>query len=401
MVMEELRVAAEEGFQKIPHGGIEIGAILLGTHDENTVRVLEWRPMECEHARGPGFVMSERDLAAVETLMAQCVTAPELRGLEVVGWFHTHTRSKVFLSPDDLALFNRFFPQPWQVSLVMRVTKDRAPSAGFFPRGADGLVKCDSTPEFAVLSDPAALLGPTRMTALRKGGLSRRDVRPIRAAAAGDAEPQAARGALPEAAAAGPRAVPIPIPLPAPEETRFPWKWIGIAASAILALASVVAVSRGWLRTDTPQTASLRLEGVGNQVLVRWDHGSYAVMRAERGTVLIMDGSARKVVELNLEDVQRGMLVYQRQSEDVEVRLELTNGVTVVAREVARYLGPPLPARAPGKAGSAEQKDELDRIKAESEKLRQALAEEEKRGKDLQRDIRRVEGQLRKQDGTK
>ena len=64
-VMEELRAYGEEGFQKIPHGGIEVGALLLGEHDGNTVRITEWRPMTCDHARGPGFALSPADNFAV------------------------------------------------------------------------------------------------------------------------------------------------------------------------------------------------------------------------------------------------------------------------------------------------------------------------------------------------
>ena len=406
MVMEELRVAAEEGFQKIPHGGIEVGALLLGTRAENTVRVLEWRPMDCEHARGPGFVLSERDLAGVETLMAQCATAPELRGLEPVGWFHTHTRSKVFLSADDLAVYNRFFPESWQVSLVMRVTKERAPSAGFFFREPDGSVKCDAThQEFAVLSDPSALIGPTRMTALRKGGLSRREVRPIRPVA-GDPEPISLASAPADQprseAVVEPTPTPIPLPVPAPEEARFPWKVVAIVALVVIAITGALAAYRT-LGGSRPMSASLRLDGAGSQLMVRWDHDSDAVARAERGVLNITDGTASRTVELNTDDVKRGVVIYQRQAEDVEVRLQLLDGNAVVASEMARYLGPPLAAQAPASSGSpsAVERAELDRIISETEKLRLALAEQEKRGRELLRDIRRTEGRREAKGPTK
>jgi proteasome lid subunit RPN8/RPN11 len=48
---------------------------------------------------------------------------------QVVGWFHTHPGLSVFLSSYDVFLHTNFFPQPWQVALVVDPRADRA---GFF-----------------------------------------------------------------------------------------------------------------------------------------------------------------------------------------------------------------------------------------------------------------------------
>lgn len=48
---------------------------------------------------------------------------------ELVGWYHTHPRMGVFLSKYDIWLHNHFFPNPWQVALVV---EPYSRTAGFF-----------------------------------------------------------------------------------------------------------------------------------------------------------------------------------------------------------------------------------------------------------------------------
>ena len=55
----------------------------------------------------------------------------------IVGWYHTHPRMGVFLSQYDTWLHNHFFPEPWQVALVIEPLAD---IGGFFIRQASGLL---------------------------------------------------------------------------------------------------------------------------------------------------------------------------------------------------------------------------------------------------------------------
>jgi hypothetical protein len=59
---------------------------------------------------------------------------PALAGLTPVGWFHSHTRSEICLRDDDLALHNQFFPETWQIALVIQPGMDGSTRAGFFFR---------------------------------------------------------------------------------------------------------------------------------------------------------------------------------------------------------------------------------------------------------------------------
>jgi proteasome lid subunit RPN8/RPN11 len=56
-------------------------------------------------------------------------------GKKIVGWYHTHPRMGIFLSHYDTFLHNNFFPEPWQVALVVEPYKSLA---GFFIRDGSG-----------------------------------------------------------------------------------------------------------------------------------------------------------------------------------------------------------------------------------------------------------------------
>lgn len=54
---------------------------------------------------------------------------------ELVGWYHTHPRMGVFLSSYDTWLHGNFFPEPYQVALVI---EPYSATGGFFIRNAGG-----------------------------------------------------------------------------------------------------------------------------------------------------------------------------------------------------------------------------------------------------------------------
>src|SRR5438128_2486321 len=62
-VLDEIRLAVTDAFFSLPRGGAEIGGIFLGQQDSGRVAIVDALPMECEHAFGPSFVLSPRDLA--------------------------------------------------------------------------------------------------------------------------------------------------------------------------------------------------------------------------------------------------------------------------------------------------------------------------------------------------
>ena len=163
-LMEQVRRQVLEAFFAVPRGGAEAGGVLYGSREGGRVRITAFRPLECEHRGGPSFTLSPADHAR----LAQLVAAPG--GLTVaVGWYHSHTRSEILLSPEDLELHARYFPEPWQVALVLRpgamVTR-----AGFFVRDADGVLKADASPLEFVVQPLAATEREGETAALRAAG---------------------------------------------------------------------------------------------------------------------------------------------------------------------------------------------------------------------------------------
>jgi hypothetical protein len=57
------------------------------------------------------------------------------QGKKIVGWYHTHPKMGVFLSHYDTWLHRYFFPEPWQVALVI---EPHTEIGGFFIRQTDG-----------------------------------------------------------------------------------------------------------------------------------------------------------------------------------------------------------------------------------------------------------------------
>src|ERR1043165_9557971 len=111
-VLDDIRLTVTDAFFSLPRGGAEIGGILLGRHENGRLTVVDSMALDCEHAFGASFVLSPRDHARLGELIASAKANP---GSHPVGWYHSHTRSEIFLSDADQEIHNRLFPEPWQV----------------------------------------------------------------------------------------------------------------------------------------------------------------------------------------------------------------------------------------------------------------------------------------------
>ena len=159
-VMQDIRAAAVDGFYKIPHGGVEVGGVLFGERISDGVRILAFRPIACQYATGPSFTLSENDRAGLARLLETYASEEDLRDLVPVGWYHSHTRSELCLTESDLEIYNTYFPEPWQVSLVLRPERAAPVRAGFFAREPDGKVRANSTYREFALAPAGRLKGP-------------------------------------------------------------------------------------------------------------------------------------------------------------------------------------------------------------------------------------------------
>jgi proteasome lid subunit RPN8/RPN11 len=114
----------------------EVGGALIG----------QWR---VDKQNGEQFIVAEAVLPAHHTRQGSAFltfTQDTLVALHqeqedrypdkrIVGWFHTHPRMGVFLSDYDIWLHQHFFPERWQVALVIEPCTQ---IGGFFVRTEDG-----------------------------------------------------------------------------------------------------------------------------------------------------------------------------------------------------------------------------------------------------------------------
>ena len=154
--LEQIRREVDSG-RSFPGGERETGGVLFGLHEPDRICILAWKPLPCEHAMGPGFVLSEQDEKRLAKLIAAPATDPELSGLEALGWYHSHIRSRIFLSERDLQIHSRYFAAPYQIALVIHPRSDGPARAGFFFTESSGEMRTESSyEEFTIEAPPPA-----------------------------------------------------------------------------------------------------------------------------------------------------------------------------------------------------------------------------------------------------
>src|SRR5579871_4592558 len=104
-VLQRIRIETVDGLVRLSHGGLEVGGVLFGQVEPGRIHVTECIRLNCEHALGPSFTLSERDL---QTLSA-VVDEGKAKGLVPIGWYHSHTRSGIGLTEKDLEIHERYF----------------------------------------------------------------------------------------------------------------------------------------------------------------------------------------------------------------------------------------------------------------------------------------------------
>lgn len=313
-VLDQIRAAVVDAFFSLPHGGVEIGGVLCGTRSDGQVRILAARPLECEHALGPTFTLSDNDHARFRALLEEGCRDLRAQGMEPLGWYHSHTRSEIFMSPQDVEIHNRYFPDPWHVALVVRPHLMQPVRAGFFFREADGSIHAEASYREFVL-EPVPEEAPA-----------------VPSPTPGGARP-AGETACPTVPAAD---------TAQPEPPKRSWQWLWWVATVLVLIPSAVLFKSDWMGPsphDPPPSVSLMAYDLDGQLQIRWDRAAEPIRSAEGGTLEITDGATKTVVKLEKQRLRSGTVSYTRAGARVDLRLALDQPGGQRFEEFTTFLG--------------------------------------------------------------
>lgn len=361
LVMSEIADFVNDGLQQLVRGGIEVGGILFGSRDGSALRIKAWRPLMCEHAHGPSFLLSAKDQQGLEKLVSDSKSDPELKECEPLGWFHSHTRSEIYLTSDDLQIYHRYFPEPWQVALVLRPKRDERVRAGFFIRESGQPVRAESSLlEFAIEPVSKAVIQPPSIT------------------------PAPIAPSLPEAPPVrSERVVHSPLWL----------KWLSLAAVILLLLAAVRITAFKWrTESENPVILPLSVTDLSGTLQIEWDRGFKQVVEADSAEILIADGAQKFTKVLDAAAVREGAFHFVRNNEDVRIQLTLFRRGKPTAKEISVFVGPKFVRGSEEVPGRTNRKRQ--RVADENVRLREALTKETARAQRLEETVRTLQERL-------
>ena len=139
-LFNEIDFEVNEGYRRIPHGGVEVGGLLYGRigpklTDRRGVSV----PSVVSMLPGPPFSSPKSDLANLQEAILTAPNDQELQGLEPVGWFIAHTRGPLRMTDREAELFRRFFPEPKRVTVLVKPERFKPTRFAFLIRSTAGI----------------------------------------------------------------------------------------------------------------------------------------------------------------------------------------------------------------------------------------------------------------------
>jgi hypothetical protein len=337
-VVDRLGFEIMRGFGAVPRRGAEVGGVLLGSAepgDHVVIRVEDFETVECEHARGPSYLLSEKDMKSFDEIMERWAPAPDKR-IYAVGFYRSHTRDELELTPQDVELLDARFPAPTAVCLLVKPYATRVSEAAFFVRDAGRFAP---TPAGEVFPFRRKELGggrpahrPRGMDASPEAEARATGFEPVEAAA----PPEAAGPAVEAAAIAGVTLGPVvgPVSTAEPEAPRSKLRsgWVWIPLSFVFLLLGVVLGFQIALSYRPPAVVhpmadpyqlDMSVVQFDGQLHLKWNPDMAIFQNARRGVLHIEDGDNEKTVDLRPEDLARGGVLYRNTAEEVTFRLEV------------------------------------------------------------------------------
>jgi len=437
-VLDDIRLAVMDAFFSLPRGGAEIGGILLGAFENARLLIAGYAALDCEHAYGPSFTLSPPDEARLEQLLSTHANVDG--GLRPVGWYHSHTRSEIFLSDADLKIHQRFFPQAWQVALVMKPHTFQPARIGFFFREVDGSIHANASYREDVLDAAPVRQMPSGAPAAPPSD----DPPPQRFRQEPASEPVTLHATVIEPAvvpAPEPRLTPAPppppvtvhanVPLPATPAAHLPvpkflvenasssrrWMVVGIGVVAFLGtIGAAFQIRQMWLPrvlaavrpasivtsppaapAPAPVPPALGLSTIDRegQLQISWDRTSPSVQHSSDALLEINEGGPKPTaIQLDAAHLQTGSFTYARTAEKVDVKLIVHQANGPDFHEVTSFLGK-LPERKPAEDPQAQKQRE--EMAMQAARLKADLTFQAAKTKKLENDVKAMRDEMRRQ----
>jgi proteasome lid subunit RPN8/RPN11 len=382
--MEEIRAFACDELLQLSHAGQEVGGVLFGTRRDDLIRILTWRPIACEHTEGEGLTLSPNDRLNLAVQLEVARQNPDLKDLKPLGWFVSHPRAGVSLSPSNLEIYNGFFPEAWQVALVISPQGSGRAQAGFFFREAEDKLHSEASYQCFDLE-------PLEVT-------------PI-ATIVATPEPKAA--SLEHAKYPPAREIAAPsFQLEEKVPTHERWLW-AICIVLALGIAAFLLYQR---RAASPGVAiALRARSEARTVDLTWDANSRAVLDSDHAAMEITDGGKISQISLSGDQLHAGKMSYRPQSGDISFAMTVYPASGEPIHDSTRLIAPALneptqppqllpanppvatvPPSSPAIPPAAEQ----DALERQNQKLKEDLGKERARAAELQNLVRILEDRL-------
>ena len=431
--MEEIRAFACDELIHLSHGGDEVGGVLFGTRHEDLIRILTWRPIACEHTQGKDLRLSYNDRMNLAVQLEMARQNSDLKDFRPLGWFVSRLGGDVSLSASDLDIYSGFFPEAWQVTLVICPHGGGCAQAGFFVREADDKVQSEAsyqcfelqplhvtssatdqiaTDQIAanVAPEPEALpLEPADTWQPPLMEQPAPTAQPVRAAPQPTPPPAAPMNHI-ETRWLAPPAEEIPeasFPSPSfqieePLPTHERWFW---AIPIVLALA--IAAFMLYQRRAPSPGASIALRALSEAQTVRlvWDVNSRSILDSYRGEIDINDGGKHSQVSLTSDQLHAGKISYLPQSSDIAFMITVYSASGEPIHDATRLIAPvfnaptqspqpPSPPNSPPPVPPAPAVAEYESLQRQVQQLKDELGQERARADELQNLVRILENRL-------
>ncbi len=314
-VLDAIRFESSRAMNGV--GGLGIGGVLLGTRAGNAFRVFAWRPLICDHSRGPAFLLSQRDLARMASYLEGVRLQGAAKRWDLLGWFVSHPKGGLTLSDEEQELQRRYFSPD---GVILIVNPDQVGDAECAVRTA-----AEEESGEPVLVQPLPL--------------RKRDPNEKRA----KAQPDHWAAPMFEDDAPAPRKIP-----------GGKWVWICGAALGLVAAGGGV----WWSMREKParsmpvvsaapiEILSLHAGPRGGRFVIEWNGQAQAIRYASKVSLRIQDGAESSSMDLSPRDAAAGLQFYPIKSGHLRVSLILTSSTGQSFEESAEYYAGGQPAQA-------------------------------------------------------